>query len=168
MPFIVVCSGMRDSQLLMTNQRIEASLAILRRRHYVLASAYPRDERRFHVAVQPSKLNEYELKFPGGFALVLYKPKLPETWGYVVIPYARVRDMFVEGRRDAKDGGWNTYVTAEGYFRTSENRTEEIEVMDCRGCWPLPQRILSLSRDGRGDAEIENALHELSKGTSAR
>jgi hypothetical protein len=152
----------------MTNQMIDALFSTLGRRHYVLKSAYPRDERRFHVAVQPSRLNEYDLKFPGGFAFVLYKPKLPDTYGYVVIPHARVRGMFIEERRDAKDGGWNAYVTVEGRFRTSADRTGEIDVADCRGCWPLPQRILSLSRGGHGDAEVESALHELSKGTYAR
>jgi hypothetical protein len=133
------------------------------RRHYLLKSAYPTNEHRFHVAVQPSRLSGYRLKLSDRFALVFYKPNLPDTCAYIVIPFVRVSAMFTEARRDAKDGGWNAYVTAEGRFRTSADRSDEIDVTDCRSSRALPQRILQVAAHDHIDAEIEGALQELSR-----
>jgi hypothetical protein len=46
-----------SGEALLTNQVIHKSRPTLEVRHYPLISAYKRDEHRFHVAVQPSRLN---------------------------------------------------------------------------------------------------------------
>jgi hypothetical protein len=165
-PVSPVTRSILEAPVTVTNETIQEHISALRMRHYVLASAYPRDGRRFHVACQPTKLNEYEIRHPGGFALVLYKPQLPETYAYVVVPYSRVKRMFTPARRDADDGGWNAYVSVDGFFRTSADRTGEIDVTGCWGPRALPQHILALSCRGVSDVELETALQELATDTS--
>ncbi len=128
----------------------------------MLKSAFPLDGRRFHVAVQPSRLSEYRQRSEW-FALVFYKPKLPDTCDYIVIPFVRVRVMFTKARQTAKDGGWDAHVSTGGLFRTGEDRTREIDVSDCLGAQVLPQRVLRATIDHAGNAEIEAALQELSR-----
>jgi hypothetical protein len=110
------------------------------------------------------KWRNTSLSFPHGFAFIFYKSKLLTTSAFVIIPFARVRSMFTPERRDAKDGGWDTYVTAEGGFRTSANRAGEIDVTNCRGDRPLPQRILALSLAPHSEPELQITLHELEHG----
>lgn len=152
------------NEALLTNQAIHKSRSTLELLHYPLISAYKHDEHRFHVAVQPSRLNECLRNRPHGFALIFYKSKLLTTTAFVVIPFARVQAMFTPERRDAKDGGWNAYVTVESRFRTSADRAGEIDVANCRGDRPLPQRILALSLTPNSGAELEAALRELERG----
>jgi hypothetical protein len=152
-----------------TNVDIDKHVRRLRERHYVLASAHPNDPDRFHVGPAQGPLGDYTERFGSDFALIIYKTtkKSPDVpLAFFVLPFDRVRSEFVRDRIDrADDSSWNAHILKHGVFEAGKPPRREIDVRDCRGSLPLPQRILAATLALLGDErQLVAALRELGGG----